>query len=429
MATCFDLIPAAYAPEYLGGAGRAGQRAAFARFLARLRAAPLVLVPSGETAGDVVRLAGVDAGRVADGAARGATGAGRARGRRARRPVRALRRRGRAAQERRAGPRGDRRGRARRAPGDGRPVVGAPGRPAARPRRPGGRRRPRGLAGVRAGGPARGAAGRRGGRAGALAQGGLRVPRAGGDGRRRARARQRDTPALREVGGDAAAAYLPAADAGAWAREISRLADAPDDERARAGRGGAAAGGAPSRGPARRRASWRPTGRWPGDPGGGRLPHGRPVGRRRRGQRALRAGRSSRRWRRPRTAGTRWRRSSRRRRARGRWSAFGPTRGVPSADVRAPGAGGAAGARRPRRRRGGVHLRLARLDPVPDPAGGARRVVHDAPRSGSGRGRGPCCAGWCRGRRGRRRGCSRCPRRRPATWRRRCGSTRERCGW
>ncbi len=41
------------------------------------------------------------------------------------------------------------------------------------------------------------------------------------------------TPALREVGGDAAAAYLPPADAGAWAREISRLAAAPAGERAR----------------------------------------------------------------------------------------------------------------------------------------------------------------------------------------------------
>jgi len=41
------------------------------------------------------------------------------------------------------------------------------------------------------------------------------------------------TPALREVGGDAAAAYLPAADAGPWAAWISRLAAAPAEERAR----------------------------------------------------------------------------------------------------------------------------------------------------------------------------------------------------
>jgi glycosyltransferase involved in cell wall biosynthesis len=42
-----------------------------------------------------------------------------------------------------------------------------------------------------------------------------------------------DTPALREVGGDAAAAYLPPADGGAWGREISRLAAMPAGERAR----------------------------------------------------------------------------------------------------------------------------------------------------------------------------------------------------
>ena len=64
VATCFDLIPAAFASEYLRGAGRTGERAAFAHFLNRLRAAPVVVVPSGETAADAVRLGGVDPARV-----------------------------------------------------------------------------------------------------------------------------------------------------------------------------------------------------------------------------------------------------------------------------------------------------------------------------------------------------------------------------
>jgi glycosyltransferase involved in cell wall biosynthesis len=62
--TCYDLIPAAFAPEYLRGAGRAGERAAYAHFLRRLRGARIVLTPSQETADDVVRLAGVDPSRV-----------------------------------------------------------------------------------------------------------------------------------------------------------------------------------------------------------------------------------------------------------------------------------------------------------------------------------------------------------------------------
>ncbi len=52
-----------------------------------------------------------------------------------------------------------------------------------------------------------------------------------------------DTPALREVGGDAAT-YLPAGDAGAWAEAISAAAAASPPERearARAGRERAAA--------------------------------------------------------------------------------------------------------------------------------------------------------------------------------------------
>lgn len=62
--TCYDLIPAAFAAEYLAGAGRAGERAAYRHFLHRLRGAPVVVVPSRETAGDAVRLAGVDPARL-----------------------------------------------------------------------------------------------------------------------------------------------------------------------------------------------------------------------------------------------------------------------------------------------------------------------------------------------------------------------------
>ena len=53
-----------------------------------------------------------------------------------------------------------------------------------------------------------------------------------------------DTPALREVGGDAAAAYLPAADPGAWAREISAPGRALDRRSGRRlAESGRAAGG------------------------------------------------------------------------------------------------------------------------------------------------------------------------------------------
>ena len=62
--TCYDLIPAAYPREYLGGVGRLAERAAYRRFLARLREAALVLTPSRETAEDCVRLAGVRPERV-----------------------------------------------------------------------------------------------------------------------------------------------------------------------------------------------------------------------------------------------------------------------------------------------------------------------------------------------------------------------------
>lgn len=62
--TCHDLIPLAFRTEYLGGPGRAAQAAAYAHFLRRMRAARLVLAPSRETAADAVRLAGVDPARV-----------------------------------------------------------------------------------------------------------------------------------------------------------------------------------------------------------------------------------------------------------------------------------------------------------------------------------------------------------------------------
>jgi glycosyltransferase involved in cell wall biosynthesis len=62
--TCHDLIPLAFWAEYLGGAGRSGQAALYRHFLHRLRGARLVLAPSRETADDAVRLAGVAPERV-----------------------------------------------------------------------------------------------------------------------------------------------------------------------------------------------------------------------------------------------------------------------------------------------------------------------------------------------------------------------------
>ena len=61
--TCFDLIPACF-PEYLAGAGRAGEALAYRHFLRRLGEARLVLTPSHETAADVARLARVDPARI-----------------------------------------------------------------------------------------------------------------------------------------------------------------------------------------------------------------------------------------------------------------------------------------------------------------------------------------------------------------------------
>lgn len=62
--TCHDLIPLAYRAEYLGGAGRVGEAIAYRHYLRRLRAARLVLTPSRETADDAIRLAAVDPARV-----------------------------------------------------------------------------------------------------------------------------------------------------------------------------------------------------------------------------------------------------------------------------------------------------------------------------------------------------------------------------
>lgn len=242
VATCFDLIPAAYAPEYLGGAGRAGQRAAFARFLARLRAATLVLVPSGETAGDVVRLAGVDAGRVRmvplgvppaaapegdvpDGPYVLYAGAVEPH-KNAALALEAIAAAAPGVRLVMAGPWSARR--AARLRGHA-ARVGADGRVDWLGYVPAGR-----LAALRAGAAAVLVPSRKEGFGfpvlEAMAAG---VP-----------VLASATPALREVGGDAAAAYLPAADAGAWAREISRLADAPDDERARLAEAGRRRAGA-----------------------------------------------------------------------------------------------------------------------------------------------------------------------------------------
>jgi glycosyltransferase involved in cell wall biosynthesis len=61
--TCHDLIPSFF-PEYLAGVGRAGQALAYRHFLRRLAGAQLVLTPSHETADDVVAQVGVDPARV-----------------------------------------------------------------------------------------------------------------------------------------------------------------------------------------------------------------------------------------------------------------------------------------------------------------------------------------------------------------------------
>lgn len=229
--TCFDLIPAAFAPEYLGGAGRAGQRAAFAHFLSRLRGATLVLVPSEETAGDVVRLAGVDPARVRK-VPLGVPPAAAPEGdvpdgpyvlysgaiephKNAAVALEAIAVAAPGVRLVMAGPWSARR--AARLRGHA-ARVGADGRVDWLGYVPAGR-----LAALRAGAAAVLVPSRKEGFGfpvlEAMAAG---VP-----------VLASATPALREVGGDAAAAYLPVADAGAWAREISRLAAAPAGERRR----------------------------------------------------------------------------------------------------------------------------------------------------------------------------------------------------
>ncbi len=64
VATLYDLIPARYPRDYLGGVGRAGDRWAYHRFIERVRGADLVVVPSQATADDAMRLAGVESQRI-----------------------------------------------------------------------------------------------------------------------------------------------------------------------------------------------------------------------------------------------------------------------------------------------------------------------------------------------------------------------------
>lgn len=64
VATCFDLIPAVFRQEYLAGAGRVPEALAYRHFLRRLAAARLVLVTSAETGADVERIAGVPGSRI-----------------------------------------------------------------------------------------------------------------------------------------------------------------------------------------------------------------------------------------------------------------------------------------------------------------------------------------------------------------------------
>ncbi len=54
VATCHDLIPALFPTQYLGGATRIAERAAYRHFLDRLVGAEMIVVPSHETAADVV---------------------------------------------------------------------------------------------------------------------------------------------------------------------------------------------------------------------------------------------------------------------------------------------------------------------------------------------------------------------------------------
>ena len=62
--TLYDLIPAAYPKLFLRGATHAAETAAYRRWMARLPDAELLLCISQETADDAVRLAGADPARV-----------------------------------------------------------------------------------------------------------------------------------------------------------------------------------------------------------------------------------------------------------------------------------------------------------------------------------------------------------------------------
>jgi glycosyltransferase involved in cell wall biosynthesis len=234
--TCHDLIPACFAEEYLSGPGRAGQALAYRRFLRRLRQARLVLTPSAETAGDVAALGGADPARVRvvpwgapePAAPEGPPLEGRyvlysgaiEPHKNATTAVEAIARAASGVELAMAGPWSSRR--AQRLMGHaGR--VGATGRVAWLGLLSDGR-----LAAVRAGAVAVLVPSRKEGF-------GLPVLEAMAAG---VPVLASDTPALREVGGEAAT-YLPAGEAGAWAEAISAAADATPaerEERARAGR-------------------------------------------------------------------------------------------------------------------------------------------------------------------------------------------------
>ena len=233
--TCHDLIPACFASEYLAGPGRAAQALAYRRFLRRLRQARLVLTPSAETAFDVARIARVDPARLrvvpwgvpAPAAPEGGplegpyvlySGAIEPH-KNAATAIEAIARAAPGVRLAMAGPWSARRAQRLRGPRGAR-----------------GRRRPRGwlglltegrLAAVRSGAVAVLVPSRKEGF-------GLPVLEAMAAG---VPALASDTPALREVGGDAAT-YLPPGDPGAWADAISAAAAASPAERAERGRAG-----------------------------------------------------------------------------------------------------------------------------------------------------------------------------------------------
>ncbi len=62
--TCHDLIPLHFAKDYLAGPGRMPERRAFDAYLKRLQRADRIIVPSLETRNDLVRDLGVESGRL-----------------------------------------------------------------------------------------------------------------------------------------------------------------------------------------------------------------------------------------------------------------------------------------------------------------------------------------------------------------------------